>query len=213
MTAELAAVMSGAVHAEETQPSAASLEEVIVTAQHHSENIQKVPAAISAIGGDQLAEAGVTDVSGLSDLVPSVRAYVNATGTAIAIRGIVTNNPNPQGDPSLSFNVDDVYKARTQATGGVFYDVNRIEVLRGPQGTTYGRNAVAGVVNVVTNDPVNQFHAGASLELGNYGLVTSAGMVNLPVTEDLAVRAAFDTLITKAISAITSTMPTMSAAG
>ncbi len=193
LSAELALALAGGARADEPATNT-GLEEVVVTAQHHSENIQSVPAAISAIDGEKLAEAGITDASGLSELVPSVRAYVNATGTAIAIRGVMTNNPNPQGDPSLSFNVDDVYKARTQATGGVFYDVNRIEVLRGPQGTTYGRNAVAGVINVVTNDPVDHFDAGASLELGSYGLVGSTGMINVPVTEDLAVRAAFDTL-------------------
>jgi iron complex outermembrane receptor protein len=174
---------------------ASQLEEVVVTAQRRTEDIQKTALAITALSGAAITNQGIVDPVGLQDLVPSLN-IVNrgGTGTNIAIRGLVTDTTAPQGGPSVSVNVDDIFVARTQATNANFFDVNRIEVLRGPQGTLYGKNSTAGAVNIITNDPNHQDAANISLDVGNYGEISSAGMVNLPLGENFAIRAAFQTV-------------------
>lgn len=171
------------------------LQEVVVTAQRRSEDIQKIPLAITAVSSDAISNQGITDPVGLQDLVPSLNIVQRGgTGTNIAVRGLVSNTTAPQGGPSVSVNVDDIFVARTQATDASFFDVNRIEVLRGPQGTLYGKNSTAGAVNIITNNPTQTFGANVAVEAGDYGSLITSGMVNLPVNDELAVRAAFQTV-------------------
>lgn len=196
----LTALSAGGALAQEkaAEPAPANgvvaLEEIIVTSSKRPENVQKAPVALTVVSGDTLAKKGITDFKDVMFIAPTVHTYQSSTGTAVAIRGIVTTNPNPQGDPAISYNVDDVYYARSQAITSAFFDVSRVEVLSGPQGTTYGRNALAGVVNVLTNNPGDEFAAEGSVEVGNYNLLNLTGVVNVPVSEKLAVRAAFNTL-------------------
>jgi iron complex outermembrane receptor protein len=171
-----------------------TLQEVVVTAQRREQSVQKTALAITAVTGADLTRGGVTDVDELSKLAPSVQIIDRGSGVNIAIRGVVTANPNPQGDPSLALNIDDVYVSRPQASNGIFYDIDRVEVLRGPQGTVYGRNATAGAINVISNNPANGFDASAAAEIGNYGLYSFSGMLNVPVNDTLLVRGAFQTL-------------------
>lgn len=166
----------------------------MVTAQRREQSVQKTALAITAITGADLTRAGAIDVDELSKLAPSVQIVDKGSGVNISIRGVVTTNPNPQGDPSLALNIDDVYVARPQASNGIFYDIDRIEVLRGPQGTVYGRNATAGAINIISNNPTDHYDAAGSAEFGNYGLYSFSGMVNVPVNDTLAVRAAFQTV-------------------
>jgi iron complex outermembrane receptor protein len=193
LTATLLA--SGAVRAADASTDSGGLEEIVVTAQRRAEDLQKTPLAITALNSEQLATQGVVNPLGLQDLVPSLNVVERGgTGTNIAVRGLVTDTTAPQGGPSISVNVDDIFVARTQATNASFFDVKRIEVLRGPQGTLYGKNSTAGAVNIITNDPIMGFAANAGVETGNYGTINTNGMVNLPISSDLAVRAAFQTL-------------------
>jgi iron complex outermembrane receptor protein len=173
----------------------AELTEIVVTAQRRSEDLQKTPLAITAVSAAALDAQGIVNPIGLQDLVPSLNIVERGgTGTNIAIRGLVTDTTAPQGGPSVAVNVDDIFVARTQATNANFYDIDRIEVLRGPQGTLYGKNSTAGAVNIITNNPGNTFAANAAVETGDYGAVNTSGMVNLPITDSLAVRGAFQTV-------------------
>jgi iron complex outermembrane receptor protein len=187
---------AGAVRAEQAADTAADgLQEVVVTAQRRSEDIQKTPLAITALSSDTLTSQGVVNPVGLQDLVPSLNIVDRGgTGTNIAIRGLVSNTTAPQGGPSVSVNVDDIFVARTQATNASFFDIDRIEVLRGPQGTLYGKNSTAGAVNIITNDPKFAFGANLGVEVGNYGELNTNGMINVPLSDKLAVRASFQTL-------------------
>src|SRR6202046_3211750 len=174
---------------------AAELTEIVVTAQRRTEDLQKTPLAITAVSAAALDAQGIVNPVGLQDLVPSLNIVERGgTGTNSAIRGLVTDTTAPQGGPSVAVNVDDIFVARTQATNANFYDINRIEVLRGPQGTLYGKNSTAGAVNIITNNPGDTFAANAAVETGNYGTINTSEMVNLPITDTLAVRGAFQTV-------------------
>jgi iron complex outermembrane receptor protein len=166
------------------------LTEIVVTAQKRAEDLQKIPAAISAETGNVLVEQGVTDVRGLGQLFPAIELGQDYIYTQIDIRGVGANNDAPALDPAIAFNIDGVYQSRDYGTYGAFYDIDRVEVLRGPQGTLYGRNATGGSINLVTNKPVDTFEAAADLDLGNYDSKRAFGMLNVPVTDELAVRGA-----------------------
>ena len=169
-----------------------SLQEVVVTAQKRSENVQKIPLAVTPIGGPKLVEAGVTDVRKIGNLAPAIVLGQDYIYTQVDIRGVGANNDAPALDPAVAFNIDGVYQARDYGTYGSFYDIDRVEVLRGPQGTLYGRNATGGSINVITNKPsTGAFHAALEEELGDYGLVRTFGMLNAPVSDQLAFRFAF----------------------
>ena len=171
----------------------AKLEEVVVTAEKRGESIQNVPISMTALTGDSLRDAGITNATALGDQVPSLAIGNNGDSIEIFVRGIGSTNDTEVGDPAVAFNVDGVYIGRPSGAGGTFFDVNRIEVLRGPQGTLYGRNATAGAVNVITNDPTQRFEASGDLTFGNYDTIETGGVVNVPLSDVLAVRAAFHT--------------------
>ena len=171
-------------------PETARLADVVVTAQKISQPASKTPLAITAIGGDDLRAAGATNATGLTSLIPNVfiSAGANAS-TDVSIRGIGSTNSTEVGDPAAAFNIDGVYLGRPQSAGATFYDLERIEVLRGPQGTLYGRNATAGAINLITKKPTAKFVAEANLSLGNFGLKSLEAMVNAPVNDLVAIRA------------------------
>jgi iron complex outermembrane recepter protein len=168
------------------------LQEIVVTAQKRSQDIEKVAVAITAITGTALQQAGVTSATGLTQLVPGLEVSYNNANTTFAIRGISSSTDATLGDSSVAFEMDGIYEGRPSAASGLFYDINRVEVLEGPQGTLYGRNAAAGVVNVITNKPdLGATSAESQVEVGDYGLVRTLGVVNAPVGSSFAVRAAF----------------------
>ena len=172
----------------------ATIEEVVVTAERREERVQKTPLAITALTPENLRTLGVTSATSLNSLVPGLEIGGNGGGSLdISIRGIGSTNDTEVGDPAVAFNVDGVYMARSRSANGLFYDIDRIEVLRGPQGTLYGRNATAGAINVITKKPGDSFAGAASLEVGDYGEVLTSGMANLPVSDMVSVRAAFQT--------------------
>ena len=172
--------------------SDSQLQEVVVTAQRRQETVQRAAVPISVVSGDQLALAGVTQVEDLSKLVPALQV-VPAAGpyTLFYLRGVGNFNGNALSDAAVAFNVDGVYIARPSSTSGVFYDVDRVEVLNGPQGTLYGRNATAGAINVLTKNPDFVLSGGGEVEGGDYSNFRATGDVNLPVNDWIAVRGAF----------------------
>jgi iron complex outermembrane recepter protein len=140
-----------------------------------------------------LAEAGIKNARDLNGVVPNVVINTNAAATEITIRGITSTNNTEVGNPAVGFHLDGVYLGRPDAAGAAFFDVDRVEVLRGPQGTLWGRNATAGALNVVTNKPKNKFEAAVMLDIGNYNSQRSEAMINLPFTDVFAMRAALIT--------------------
>jgi iron complex outermembrane recepter protein len=176
-------------------PGGSDLAEIVVTALKRSEPLSKAPLAISALSQNELTAAGVVGLQDLTAATPSVQMKMVAVDDSleVTIRGITNSDFNPGGSPAVATYVDGVYLARTQGLNGDLFDVERVEVLRGPQGTLYGRNSTGGNLNVVTADPKNTFGASADVSFGNYNDVQTRGMINLPVTDDLAIRAAFTT--------------------
>jgi iron complex outermembrane receptor protein len=182
-------------HAQEVPSTAGAggLEEIVVTASKRSELLSKAPLAVSALSQDELTAGGVVGLQNLTSTVPSVEiktvSLVNSI--QVTIRGITNSDFNPGGSPAVATYVDGIYLARTQGLNGDLYDLERVEVLRGPQGTLYGRNATGGNINVVSADPKNTFGASVELTYGNFNDVQTRGMINIPITDELAVRGAF----------------------
>lgn len=167
--------------------SGAGVAEIIVTANRRAESVQKVANAIAVVTGDRLKESGVTSVTALEGITPGVKVQVNAAAANIYVRGVGT-----QGlisDPSAPLFVDGVYVGRGTATNALFFDLARVEVLKGPQGTLYGRNAVAGAINLVSTPPSDHFEGGIDAGVGSFGHWSLDGVLNLPVTDRLALRA------------------------
>ena len=176
--------------AQNTAPEAGRLGDVTVTAQKVAQPSSKTALSLTAVTGDDLRAAGATTAVGLTNLIPNVQIAPGTSGsTDISIRGIGSTNTTEVGDPATAFHIDGVYLGRPQSAGATFYDLERVEVLRGPQGTLYGRNATAGAVNLITNKPGKKMAAEANLGLGNYGLYNLEGMLNVPVSEKFALRA------------------------
>ena len=157
--------------------------EIVVTAQKRSENIQKVPIAISAFSGEFLNSRAITAIDGLGSIAPNMqitRAPSNKTITQISIRGSVTINPAVTWEPAVGLYLNGVYIAKAQGSVFDVADLERIEVLRGPQGTLYGRNALAGAVNLVPRTPSGKFALTAEATYGNYDYWKGRMVLDLP---------------------------------
>lgn len=188
--ATLVPVASGAAEAPATAPTT-KLEEVVVTAQKQSANLQRTPAAITAISGDALIAYGASDIRAAQNLVPSVRFQAENASTEIYIRGVGSTLDLPNIEPPTSFNFNGVYIPREATSVGLF-DIAQLEVLPGPQGTLYGRGSLGGTVNVTFNRPTHDLQSEAVFEAGNESLVHGTFVQNLPLTDDFALRGAFD---------------------
>ena len=167
--------------------------EIIVTARHKAESSQAVPLAISVIGGDHIDNTGAFNVGRLQQLTPTLQFYSsNPRNSSVNIRGIgapvgLTNDGIEQG---VGIYVDDVYSSRVASATFDFLDVQRIEVLRGPQGTLYGKNTTAGAINIATRQPTFQFEGRAELSFGNLGFKQAKAALSGPLTGNLAARIA-----------------------
>ena len=167
------------------------LGEIVVTAEKRETNLQKTPIAITAISGATLNAQGIHDATGLNQLVPNLQISTDQPDVQIVIRGVASLNNGPGNDPAVAFMVDGVYLSRSTAAGGPFFDLDHVEVLRGPQGTLYGRNADAGTISIVPKTPTDRYEAEAAIEFGNYSLISNYGMFNLPLNDEIDLRAAF----------------------
>ena len=172
--------------------AAAGIESVIVTSSKIKGDIQTVPIAITALSQEELTSRQIAGGPDLVKEVPNLTfSKTNFTGYNIEIRGIGTQAISVTTDPAVAVAFNDTPFIRNHFFEQEFFDVSQVEVLRGPQGTLYGRNATAGVVNVISAKPTDQFEAMASVDLGNYHNRRYEGMVNLPVISDrLALRVA-----------------------
>ena len=174
----------------EVPAATATTAEVVVTAQRSPSLASRTPVSISVLGADALARAAIINPADIGARLPNVHLDGAADGLRITMRGVSNNDSTEKGDPSAAFMLDGIYIARPQSMNLSFFDLARVEVLRGPQGTLYGRNATAGVVNVIANTPGPQREGALSLALGNYNSRNINAMVNAPLSDTLALRAA-----------------------
>ena len=167
------------------------LQEVVITAEKRVTVAQKTPISITTLSGAELQQRGETELDHALRDVPSLQIQGTPQGGEIYIRGVGANGDSNFIDPSVALSMDGVYTARSERLAAPLYDIARIEVLRGPQGTLYGRNADGGTVNIISNDPTfDGFHAGLNIQSGNFDLRHADGYVNLPVDDQLAFRIA-----------------------
>ena len=144
------------------------IEEIVVTVQKREQLLSDVPLAVSAFSGEQLSQRLYTTLEDFKGTVPNMTVNNYAGSTRINIRGVGQPSFSPGAEASTALHMNGVYLSRTHEGSGVFMDLERVEVLRGPQGTLYGRNATGGSVNLITNKPSDEFEASAALTYGNY---------------------------------------------
>jgi iron complex outermembrane receptor protein len=170
----------------------ATLEEIVITAEKRESTVQHTALDVEVFSGSQMHDRGVEDFSTLSKIAPNVSVTTGNTGgigaTSVAIDGIQAYNLSNGAQSPIAVNLDGVYLPRMTGLTGYFFDLQRVEVLDGPQGTLYGRNAAGGAINIITNKPTNEFGATGEAEAGNYHEERFEGDLNLPVTEDFALR-------------------------
>lgn len=171
-----------------------TLEEIVVTATRRETSLMRTSIAVSAFSQEELTRAGVKDIRDASELVPNfdVAFSPSDSGVQLTMRGINSNNFTEIGDPSVAFHVDGVYSPRPQGAVALMFDLERLEVMRGPQGTLFGRNSAAGSVNVITAKPTTEgVYATIGGEVGNRNQRNLLGTLNVPVTDTLALRGNF----------------------
>ena len=167
------------------QGGPAALSEIVVTAQRRSENLQKAAIAVDVVGGRDLVKNNITTPNDLGFLVPAL----TPSPGGFFLRGVGNFTVDAYADPAIAFNYDGVYIGRIADTQGYFYDLQRVEVLKGPQGTLYGRNATGGAINVIPEVPKLGAYSGyVNMAGGNYDFYDVEGAVNLPVGDDTAIR-------------------------
>jgi len=182
--------------AETTPASGSQLEEVIVTAQKRAENVQATPISITAVTGSNLAKDRVLSLEDLGHNLTGISFTANSPqANEINIRGVVnTRLTSPTADQSVSTFVDDVYVNRSGNLNSAFYDVERIEVVRGPQGVLLGKNVAGGAINIISNAPSFSQSGRMTVSLGNYDLKQTNGYITGPLTDTLAGRLSFQTI-------------------
>lgn len=165
--------------------------DIVVTATRRNETVQEVPVAITAVGSELLTNAGVRDIRGLEQLAPSLQTTTGqsaATGSSLSIRGIGTAGDNPGFEPAVGVFIDGVFRPRAGVALSELPELERVEILRGPQGTLFGRNTSAGALSIFTAQP--QFEFGGFVEgaYGNYNAWELKGGITGPVSEQFALR-------------------------
>ncbi len=170
------------------------LEEIIVTATRRETGMQDIPMSINAFSGERIKEGGVQNLVDLQQMAAGVHVAKIIGTTRVAIRGIGSNLDSAGAESGAAVYRDGVYLAQRTDLGMGFFDVERIEVLRGPQGTLYGRNATGGAISIISGRPTSEFEAGGELTYGNYDLFRTEGYVSGPLLGDkVLARFAFGT--------------------
>ena len=173
--------------------AAGSLEDIVVTAQRREENLQKVPVAVTALSASALDEARITNVQGLSGYAPNVQLLTQGVQSipTILIRGISSGVSDNAVDPKIGIYLDGVYIGRS--VGAIFdlADLERVEILRGPQGTLFGRNSTGGAISLVSAAPTGEFGVRQTLSYGNYKALRSRTTLNLPAFGPLALKVSY----------------------
>jgi len=166
-------------------------DEVVVTARKREESAQSVPIPISALDGDRLESRNITEIADITKLTPNLNFSaqgINSTVTNVFLRGIGQSNWSETQDPKIGIYIDGVYLSRPQGGMVDLIDVDRVEVLRGPQGTLFGRNTTAGLIHIITKDPTEALEGFANLGIGTEGHIVMRGVLNVPMGDKLSAR-------------------------
>ncbi|MFT5484978.1 MAG: iron complex outermembrane receptor protein, partial [Halieaceae bacterium] len=167
-----------------------TLEEIVVTAQKRDQSLQDVPISVAAFDAEMLDNMVATDIGDIAAFTPNVSIGTGqATQPSLSIRGIGTSDFGVGLESAVGVYIDGVYIGRSGAANLAFNDIQRVEILNGPQGTLFGRNAAAGAVQYITNKPNQETEGWMKLTLGNYGKTQLEGVYNTPLTDNLALRA------------------------
>ena len=185
------ALMSSPVLAQQAAaPADAAGDDIIVTAQKRAQSLQDVSAAVSAVSGSALQNAGISNLQDVQQLVPAVTFGNDFNQAKVFIRGVGANTSTTGSSTGVALHVDGAYVARAEAQLTSLFDLERVEVLRGPQGSLYGRNAVGGSINLITRKPSAELSADIRLSYGNYDAVTAEAGVGGPIASWLRFRIA-----------------------
>ena len=173
----------------EAQSSQSGINDIVVTARRRAESQQDTPVTVTAVTGEELQAKGITDAARLAQVTPGINfdAFPKSA-PRLWFRGVGGGAGSAGGDPSSVAFLDGVYLARPAMLGIDFYDMERVEVLKGPQGTLWGKNVVAGAVNFITAKPIDSFESTAQLTFGEYGQLNGNLMINAPITNGIAAR-------------------------
>jgi len=164
-----------------------SLEEVIVTAERRSESSQDVPLAVTTFSGDRISASGMSGIGDIALETPNLTfTQFNIAEPQLYLRGVGSSSDSAGADPTVSMFLDGVYIGRSGGGISDLYDLDRIEVLRGPQGTLYGRNVTGGAISIFTKKPTDEFEAKAGATVGNHGLTMFRAYANGGLTDNLA---------------------------
>lgn len=191
LTAGTLATIGMGASAQNTPAPGLQLEEVIVTAERRQQSVQDIPLSITVFSQADMDLRDATDMRALQQFTPNLefnRESGDQNNSRITLRGIGTETLVGGGDPGVALHVDGVYVGRNSAAAQTVFDVERLEVLRGPQGTLYGRNATGGSINIVTRNPEDEFTASADLTAGNYNRTRVRGILNVPLSDNVAGR-------------------------
>jgi len=177
------------------QPSSASdgfmLEEIIVTAQKRAESLQDVPISVAAVGGEKLSEAGINTVADLTAYVPNIHVTESGLSTQLRVRGIGSGN-NGGFEQSVGQYIDGIYYGRAQLIRAPFLDLERVEVLRGPQSILFGKNSIAGALNMTTAKPTDEFESELRLSYEpEYNALEATGVISGKLSDNLHARLAY----------------------
>lgn len=180
---------------EDSSNSAANADRnvIIVTANKRDENLQEVPISITAFSQEDLDKRGDVGLAGIQEATPNLNFSVQSAGQNVArvtLRGVGTETLVGGGDPGVALHIDGVYVGRNSAAAGDIFDVARVEVLRGPQGTLYGRNATGGSINIITQAPTQELGGYADISYGNYNALRIRGVANVPLSDTVSSRIA-----------------------
>jgi iron complex outermembrane receptor protein len=192
----LSGLGSGHVYAQpdNTRKISTAIEEVMVTARRRSENMQEIPVSVTAFTSSDIAEIGISDISHISELTPNLVILPNSggnDGALICMRGLCRTDFTITEDPMVGVYVDGIYVGKSIGSLFDVAELERVEVLRGPQGTLYGKNTLGGAVILHTRKPSGELGGKATVTVGNYNRVDTKGYIEFPVNDQLAANVSF----------------------
>lgn len=164
---------------------------IVVTAQKREQSVQDIPLSITAVAGETLQNRGITDIKALQIAIPNITVGTSFGYANLFVRGLGLNSVFANVDPSVTLHEDGAVISQPAAQLFSFFDLERVEVLRGPQGTLYGRNATGGTINLITARPTNDLSGFVRIQAGNYGSLESEGAVSGPLSDSLSARFAY----------------------
>ncbi|UVO53106.1 TonB-dependent receptor [Sphingomonas sp. SUN039] len=182
--------ISSAAFAQTPAPADTNDAEIVVTAQNRAQNVNDVPIAINVVSAEQLKAVGFGNLNDIDKIAPAVQLNQDQGTVKVTVRGVGTNSNDESQDTSVVINIDGEYLNRPNALGSALFDIDRVEVLRGPQGTLYGRNSTGGAINFITRKPGKDFGVNATASYGNYNAIRLDAGVDVPLGSVAAVRVA-----------------------